>query len=103
MYCKRFARIDQKKKKRFARRARERSQQWISINVKTVDTVQTAVIQYVFLITLPTPPPPPPPRRLYLLLKGEKNKIKSLYGIFYPCSKLSEIWIKFTLCVKLMF
>lgn len=101
MYCKRFARIDQKKKKRFARRARERSQQWISINVKTVDTVQTAVIQYVFLITLPTSPPPP--RSLCLLLKGEKNKIKSLYGIFYPCSKLSEIWIKFTLCVKLMF
>ena len=102
MYCKRFARIDPKKKKWFARRARERSQQWISINVKTVDTVQTAVIQYVFLITLPTPPPPPP-RSLCLLLKGEKNKIKSLYGIFYPWSKLSEIWIKFTICVKLMF
>ena len=92
--------IKKKKKKRFARRARERSQQWISINVKTVDTVQTAVIQYVFLITLPTPPPPPPPRSLYLLLKvkGEKNKIKSLYGIFYPCSKFSEVWIKFTRC-----
>ena len=55
---------------------------------KTVDAVQTAVTQYVFLITLPTSPPPP--RSLYLLPKGQKNKIKSLYGIFYPCSKFPE-------------